>query len=63
MLGAGPSQVPLDYHLLLVVNVRIIQRVLEVFPKSVTGLNARVQPYLSTRAMNGRPNTIVASRN
>ncbi len=43
MFGPCPGEVPLDDHLLLMVNVRIIQGVLEILPQSVTCLNFRVQ--------------------
>jgi hypothetical protein len=35
MFGAGPNKVTFDHHLLLMVDVGIVQGVLEVFPESV----------------------------
>jgi len=55
MLGSGPSKVAFDNHLLLMINVRIIQSILEVFPEPVASLNLRVQPSLSAGLYGGLP--------
>src|SRR6266571_5953641 len=62
MFGPCPGEVPLDDHLLLMVNVRIIQGVLEILPQSVTGLYLRVQSSLPLGSVDGGPDAIVTSR-
>ena len=63
MLGAGPSEVTLDDHLLLMIDGSDVQSVLEVLPETMTGLYLRVQTNLSSCSIDGRPDAPVATWN
>lgn len=53
----------LNDHLLLMVDVRLVQCVLEVLPETVAGLDLGVQPRFPLRSVDRGPDAIVTPLN